>query len=60
VWLTFSQTLEAIIAGCEAAWTHFGGVFQVRSRKCSAEHFPTSVAGRVMWPMMPLPAPARR
>jgi len=29
VWLTFSQTLEAIIAGCEAAWTHFGGVFRV-------------------------------
>jgi transposase len=25
VWLTFSQTLEAIIAGCEAAWRFFGG-----------------------------------
>jgi hypothetical protein len=25
VWLTFSQTLEAIIAGCEAAWAFFGG-----------------------------------
>jgi hypothetical protein len=24
VWLTFSQTLEAIIAGCEAAWRFFG------------------------------------
>jgi transposase len=29
VWLTFSQTLEAFIAGCEAAWTFFGGVFKV-------------------------------
>lgn len=29
VWLTHSQTLEAIIAGCEAAWAHFGGVFRV-------------------------------
>jgi len=29
VWLTFSQTLEAIIAGCEAAWAYFGGVFKV-------------------------------
>ena len=29
VWLTFSQTLEAIIAGCEAAWRFFGGVFKV-------------------------------
>ena len=29
VWLTFSQTLEAIIDGCEAAWRFFGGVFEV-------------------------------
>jgi transposase len=29
VWLTFSQTLEAIIAGCEAAWRFYGGVFKV-------------------------------
>jgi transposase len=29
VWLTFSQTLVAVIAGCEAAWRFFGGVFQV-------------------------------
>lgn len=29
VWLTFSQTLEAIIAGSEAAWQFFGGVFKV-------------------------------
>lgn len=29
VWLTFSQTLEAVIAGCEAAWVFFGGVFRV-------------------------------
>lgn len=29
VWLTFSQTLEAVIAGCEAAWGFFDGVFKV-------------------------------
>ncbi len=29
VWLTYSQTLVAMIAGCEAAWEHFGGVFKV-------------------------------
>jgi transposase len=29
VWLTFATTLEAIIAGCEAAWRFFGGVFKV-------------------------------
>jgi len=29
VWLSFSQTLAAFIAGCEAAWEFFGGVFGV-------------------------------
>jgi transposase len=29
VWLTYSQTLDAVIAGCEAAWEFFGGVFKV-------------------------------
>jgi hypothetical protein len=29
VWLTYSQTLAAVIAGCEAAWDFFGGVFKV-------------------------------
>ena len=29
VWLTYSQTLPAVIAGCEAAWEFFGGCFQV-------------------------------
>lgn len=29
VWLTYSQTLAAVIAGCEAAWNFFGGVFKV-------------------------------
>ena len=29
VWLTFAQTLAAVIAGCEAAWGFFGGVFKV-------------------------------
>jgi transposase len=29
LWLTFTQTTEAVIAGCEAAWAFFGGVFHV-------------------------------
>jgi transposase len=29
VWLSVSQTLQAVIAGCEAAWPFFGGVFKV-------------------------------
>lgn len=29
VWLTYSQTLTAVIAGCQAAWGFFGGVFKV-------------------------------
>ena len=27
VWLTYSQTQSAVIAGCEPAWRFFGGVF---------------------------------
>lgn len=29
VWLTYAQTLAAVIAGCEMAWAFFGGVFKV-------------------------------
>ena len=29
VWLSFTQTTEAVIAGCEAAWAFLGGVFAV-------------------------------
>lgn len=29
VWLTHSQTLDAVVAGCGAAWVFFGGVFKV-------------------------------
>jgi transposase len=29
VWLTYSQTLSAVVSGCEAAWAFFGGVFKV-------------------------------
>jgi transposase len=29
VWLTHSQTLTAVIAGCEAAWGFFGGAYRV-------------------------------
>jgi hypothetical protein len=36
VWLTFAQTLTALIAGCEAAWEFFGGVFGVLSPDCSS------------------------
>jgi transposase len=28
VWLAFRQTTETVIAGCEAAWRFFGGVFR--------------------------------
>src|SRR5258708_32356452 len=29
VYLTFSQTTPAVIAGCEAAWAFYGGMFKV-------------------------------
>jgi hypothetical protein len=29
VFLTFSQTTQAVIAGCEAAWVFYGGMFKV-------------------------------
>jgi transposase len=29
VWLSYSQTLTAVIAGCEGAWGFFGGAFKV-------------------------------
>jgi transposase len=29
VWLSFQQRIEDVIAGCEAAWAFFGGVFRV-------------------------------
>jgi transposase len=29
VWLSFTQTLGTLVAGCEAAWVFFGGVFKV-------------------------------
>lgn len=29
VFLTFSQTTQAVIAGCEAAWAFYGGMFKV-------------------------------
>src|SRR5260370_37607282 len=28
VYLSFSQTTQAVIAGCEAAWAFYGGVFR--------------------------------
>ncbi len=29
VWLSFNQTIDTLIDGCEAAWSFFGGVFKV-------------------------------
>lgn len=29
VWLTYAQSLADVVAGCEAAWQFFGGVFRV-------------------------------
>jgi transposase len=29
VWLSFTQTLADVIAGCEAAWRFYGGLFKV-------------------------------
>lgn len=29
VWLTYRQTVGDVVAGCEAAWAFFGGVFRV-------------------------------
>lgn len=29
VWLTFQQNLQSVIAGCEAAWGFYGGIFKV-------------------------------
>lgn len=33
-WLSFRQTLADVIAGCEAAWEFFGGVFEVLIPDC--------------------------
>ena len=44
VFLTFSQTTAAVIAGCEAAWAFFGGMF----RWC-----PENVAGNIFRLMCP-------
>ena len=45
VWLTYSQTLGAVIAGCEAAWAFFGGVFKV----LVPENVPRNIFG-LLWP----------
>lgn len=29
VWLTYRQSVDDVVAGCEAAWAFFGGVFRV-------------------------------
>ncbi|MGH3184748.1 MAG: hypothetical protein ACRDOE_22965, partial [Streptosporangiaceae bacterium] len=39
VYLTFSQTTAAVIAGCEAAWAFYGGMFAVL--------MPENVAGNI-------------
>jgi hypothetical protein len=35
VWLSFSPTLESVIAGCEAAWSFYGGIFKEEDGECS-------------------------
>jgi hypothetical protein len=45
VWLSFGQRLADVIAGCEAAWSFFGGVFKV----LIPENVPRNIFG-VMWP----------
>ena len=37
VWVTYSQTLAAVIAGCEAAWAFFGGVVKVLIRSAGGD-----------------------
>jgi len=39
VWLSFTQTTDAVIAGCEAAWRFFGGVFKVLIDRTPARWF---------------------
>ena len=46
VWLTFNQTLEVIIAGCEAAWRFFDGVFRVLIPDYVARHIIGADPGR--------------
>ena len=56
VWPTFSQKLEDVIAGLEAAWSFFGGI----PRYLVMDNFPAAVAGAdALHPRFPgiLPAP---
>jgi hypothetical protein len=46
VWLSFRQTTQEVIAGFEAAWEFFGGVFKV----AIPENVPRNIFG-VMWPV---------
>jgi hypothetical protein len=51
VYLTFSQTVEEVIAGCEEAWAFFGGVFKVIVPEYVARHIfrvlcPIALCGR--------------
>jgi len=45
VFLSFSQTTAAVIAGCEAAWAFYGGMFPVL--------IPENVAGHIFRIMCP-------
>ena len=51
VFLTFSQTTAAVIAGCEAAWAFYGGMFRVLVPENVARHIvrllcPATLCGR--------------
>jgi transposase len=54
VWLTYTQTLAAVIAGCEMAWAFFGGVFKV----LMPDYVPRNIIG-LLWPAG-LCGPSRR
>ena len=45
VWLTFAQTTADVIAGFEAAWSFFGGVFMV----VIPDNLKAIVAPRILW-----------
>jgi hypothetical protein len=48
VWLTYSQTLSAVITGCEAAWEFFGGVFKVLIPENVPRNIFRALAGRCL------------
>lgn len=54
VWLSYTQTLADVIAGCEAAWEFFGGVFKVMipDNLKAVVHTPDSLGARISTGML--------